>query len=325
MIYITSFIPGIDSASSTYSCLWCKCSSSERYDPRRKWSLLDSSDGARTIEENVELCSKRRQNYNVSHPPLFSFIPLKNVVIDNLHLFLRVADVLINLLITELKRQDSIEKVKTFNEFNAEKYCHLDSYQKFVSSLGIPGFNFYIGRDSKQMKCRTLTGPEKLKVFSRIKIAELLPTLCTRKTTAIQHLWNKLLELNQMFSKKEEELTPDLISSVESQARQWGTDFIAVYQTSRVTPYIHALMNHVAEFMQLHGSILPFTQHGLEKYNDVVTKTYFRCTNHRGEKEIMEKQNRMEHMQDLGVKTKKCLVLPAKLWNGHNRRTCASD
>ena len=61
-------------------------------------------------------------------------IPLSRVVIDNLRLFLRVADVLIDILIVELRRCDSIaDKNK---RFNTDKY---DSFQKFVSSLGIPG------------------------------------------------------------------------------------------------------------------------------------------------------------------------------------------
>ena len=34
-----------------------------------------------------------------------------------------------------------------------------------------------------------------------------------------------------------------------------------------VTPYIHAMAKHVSEFRQIHGSVLPFTQQGLEKYN----------------------------------------------------------
>ena len=57
-------------------------------------------------------CRRGKKQFNVSHPPLFPGIPLKNVVIDNLHLFLRVSDVLINLLVVELKRQDGIERVK---------------------------------------------------------------------------------------------------------------------------------------------------------------------------------------------------------------------
>ena len=75
-----------------------------------------------------------------------------------------------------------------------------------------------------------------------------------------------------------------------------------MYHEDNITPYIHALMNHVGEFMQLHGSILQFLQHGLEKYNDM-TKEYFRSTSHHGKaalRQIMEKQNRLEHLSDLG-------------------------
>lgn len=47
----------------------------------------------------------------MSNKPLFPTIPLMHVVIDNLHLFLRTSDVLIDLLIVELRRQDAIENV----------------------------------------------------------------------------------------------------------------------------------------------------------------------------------------------------------------------
>lgn len=90
----------------------------------------------------------------------------------------------------------------------------------------------------------------------------------------------------QTFSKQPEELSQTDIDSYE-QPREWGR-FIKTYQTGNVTPYIHALMNHVSEFMRLHGSILQFTQHGLEKHNDIVTKDYFRCTSHHGESALLQ-------------------------------------
>ena len=55
-----------------------------------------------------------KQKFDVSHPPQFPTIPLTNVVIDNLHLFLWVADVLINLF-RWLRRQDAIAKVIKFS------------------------------------------------------------------------------------------------------------------------------------------------------------------------------------------------------------------
>ena len=43
-----------------------------------------------------------------------------------------------------------------------------------------------------------------------------------------------------------------------------------------MTPYIHAMHSHVGQFLRQHGGLLPFTQQGIEKYNDRLTKTYFR-------------------------------------------------
>ena len=66
--------------------------------------MTDATNGARTIEENVRLCSSAPSTkFNVSNLPLFPSIPLTNVVVNNLHIFLRVSDVLIDLVIVELR------------------------------------------------------------------------------------------------------------------------------------------------------------------------------------------------------------------------------
>lgn len=86
-------------------------------------------------------------------------------------------------------------------------------------------------------------------------------------------------------------------------------------------------MNHVGEFLKIHGSIIPFTQQGLEKKNDVITKTYFRSSNHQGEtalRQIIEKQNRIEHMETIGIKKIKVHDVHCSNCNGigHNHLTC---
>jgi len=95
---------GIDAANSNHSCIWCKCPISERWNMDLEWSITDTTKGARTVEEIAMLAKKPKstERFNCSHAPLFSFIPMHNVVIDSLHLFLRVCDLLINLLIQEL-------------------------------------------------------------------------------------------------------------------------------------------------------------------------------------------------------------------------------
>ncbi len=65
--------------------------------------MSDTTLGARTTQENLELSALRKKKFNVSRKPLFPMIPLTHVIIDNLHLFLRVTDVLVDLLIVEMK------------------------------------------------------------------------------------------------------------------------------------------------------------------------------------------------------------------------------
>ena len=96
---------GLEAATSDHACIWCKCPKLQRSDMTKTWSITDKNQGARTIEEIAEkskLGKSSKYRFNCSRKPIFSFIPLQRVVIDSLHLFLRISDVLINLLIRDL-------------------------------------------------------------------------------------------------------------------------------------------------------------------------------------------------------------------------------
>ena len=85
-------------------------------------------------------------------------------------------------------------------------------------------------------------------------------------------------------------------------------------------------MNHIGEFMTIHGSILPFNQQALEK-NDVITKIFFRSSNHQGDtalRQIIEKQNRIEHLESIGIKKIKLREIQCSncKGQGHNRLSC---
>ena len=154
-------ITGIDSARSQYACIWCKCSMTDCADVEKKWSISNPSLGARTIEENITLSKlpKSKKEYNVSNPPLFPTILLTKV------LFLQVSDVLIDCFIVQLQVLDAIDKSRKLSSFDPHKFKHLDSFQRFLTSLGIPNFQFWVGQNSKVLKWRTLTSPEKLKTI----------------------------------------------------------------------------------------------------------------------------------------------------------------
>ena len=79
--------------------------------------------------------------------------------------------------------------------------------------------------------------------------------------------------------------------------------------------------------MEIHGSLLPFSQQGLEKLNDVMTKHYFRATSHQNEKallQLIQKQNRIEHLKDMGAQPGKHHSISCNNCSdiGHNMHSC---
>jgi len=70
--------------------------------------------GARTIEEIENLSEsahkKGVETFGCIRQPLLPSIVVDHIVPHILHLFLRISDVLINLLILELRRQDGLKK-----------------------------------------------------------------------------------------------------------------------------------------------------------------------------------------------------------------------
>ncbi|CAH3140038.1 unnamed protein product [Pocillopora meandrina] len=161
---------GLGAANQDYACIWCKCPRGQRHDIQRVWSLSNSAQGARSLEEissfakSKNQCTKSKQ-FICKNNPLFPFIPLDHVVIDTLHLLLRISDNLIELLIRQLRRLDSIEKKVTFTDrFPRDKYKYMAGYEMLLNNLGV-SFQWHIGKESKKLEYRDLTGPEKLKLF----------------------------------------------------------------------------------------------------------------------------------------------------------------
>ena len=97
---------GIESLNCSHACIWCTCPKKDMYNGEKEWSLTDTSKGAHTIEsicEGSKLSAKSKKKFTCARIPLFPMIPISRVVIDNLHLFLRITDNLVNLLITDLR------------------------------------------------------------------------------------------------------------------------------------------------------------------------------------------------------------------------------
>ena len=259
---------GIDSATATHSCIWCICSKNECH-LDKQWSIVDGECGARTVKgmnAAAALPKGSKKKFDCLNPPLFSMIPMHKVIIDNLHLFLRISDLLINLLILDIRRLDGIEKACS-SELG--KYQNLNKYIELLKECKIP-FHFYMCKDSKKLKWRDLTGPEKHRLFARIDLPNAFPTI--PHVQKIQCIWEEFRRLNSLLSS--ESFTESEIASFTASAKSWRSNFLEVYQSKDVTPYMHAFVCHVPEFLRIHGAIVPFTQQGLEKLNDSLTQFF---------------------------------------------------
>ena len=295
-----NLVCGIDSNSSTYSCLWCTCPANQRYDITKVWSMTDKTKGARSIEDISKFAGlKRKDNkYNCSHVPIIEFIPLTRDVPDRLHLFLRISDQLINQLIKDLKTEDNITNMTRICDGKRSSYKHIQGFEKFLKEID-SNWNFYVDKESKMLKRRTFSGPDKLKIIKALKVPDLFPLTSQEKTQRIQLLWDSFMALIKDMDELDIGNTGKILDFNQN-AKKWVTKYISLYPTKDVTPYMHIMAYHVSETIHMHGSLSQFTQQGLEKLNDHITKWYFRSTGFNQQvalKQLLQKQNRLRKLE----------------------------
>ena len=120
----------------------------------------------------------------------------------------------------------------------------------------------------------------------------------------------------------------DEANSIKTKAKSWQTKFLVVYQTKDITQNMHALCLHVPEFLALDGNIEYFTQQGMEKYNDIAFKNFFRSTNHRdvsAVKQLFIKRNRVQFLEAAGcARVKRTDTCSNCNCTGHTIETCTA-
>jgi len=94
---------------------------------------------------------------------VFPSIPIDHVIPDILHLYLRICDALINLIL-ELRRLDGIDKCK-LQTLDRSTATHVATYERFLCEECKISFYMYVNKESKALKWRDLTGPEKRSLF----------------------------------------------------------------------------------------------------------------------------------------------------------------
>ena len=89
---------GLQNATCNHACIWCKVHKDGRWNMSHDHRHFNEGPLRRTMKEIKEMASKSKNNYCCVRQPLVE-IDLDHIVLDELHLMLRVVDVLMDNLI----------------------------------------------------------------------------------------------------------------------------------------------------------------------------------------------------------------------------------
>jgi len=100
---------------------------------------------------------------------------------------------------------------------------------------------------------------------------ELLPDDDT--AVKIQQLWKDFLDLYTKIRMKYE--LDSEVTALSTSIKSWLSGFLYLCQKSDATPYMHAFVMQISQFMRMYKNLTFFIQQGLEKYNDECSKDFF--------------------------------------------------
>ncbi len=122
-------IMGLNSASSNYPCVWCTCHKLNfQYYSQNVFSIKNNYQHARCCEEWNDCLNKNTIDGRLGYinEPLITFIPNHQIIIDPLHVCLRISDKLFDHLLYDIVLLD--EKFKP----NIEDNIHFSILIKFL-------------------------------------------------------------------------------------------------------------------------------------------------------------------------------------------------
>ncbi|GBC36175.2 hypothetical protein GLOIN_2v1763541 [Rhizophagus irregularis DAOM 181602=DAOM 197198] len=231
-----ALVKGLKAANSKYFCLFCECPKDSRGNLNLQWNISENKKG-------------------IEHPSLFPIIELDHWIPDELHVMLRITDVLMDCLFRDL--------MIDLNEF---KKAIKILIEKEMQRIGLTYFQFFESKSKgKSWDWTSLTGPDKLIMLQYFDVKNLLL----------------------------DSFTDAEIDSFEVNAKNWIKLFCeptirksnsinqkrGMFNPTDITPYMHIFVFHIPEFLrklQHKGlNMRQFSTSSIEKKNHLHVKLFF--------------------------------------------------
>ena len=296
---------GLKGATSHYACVWCKIHKDKRWDTSLNLEHYQSPALKRSLQEMIELAGKKKQEnkYCCDHEPLIH-IELDHVVLDELHLLLRILDVLIEHLVRDAldwDRRENWDKRK-----GQQKKEHLNNLQATVRSCGV-SFDIWEktnadGKGSGIYDFTSLLGSDKKKLLKELP-NKLDGVIQPDTVEVVKTIWEKFGEIYSTVTNKSPSI--EMINDYFQKAREWVNLFTSLrdkrigYKRANVTPYMHAMVYHIPTFLQNYKTIKLFTGQGVEKNNDMARAIVLRKSNKwNAPADILKLESRQWNLRD---------------------------
>ena len=295
---------GINAANSLYPCVWCT------WKMKNKLNIEDTEINFPISRNHKEAlsCSKKKdmdEKKGYLNKAIFPFISFDKVVVDILHLTLRITDKLFQLLLDRLQQLDGNDS----SDFNKRSATNV--FRKYIINECKITSPFYIKKvnNESKTKLRKLNQNERIKIINKICDQEQKTTLADifdlknhkedKSILKLSHLFSEFSEITKIIKNLHQDINMD---DLKKKLRDWLKLFIQIDE--KITPYIHVFCFHLPDFIEKFSSLNLFSMQGLEKSNHIAKIYFHRQTNHHKSaftKILLEKINRKEYIHLKGM------------------------
>ena len=194
---------------------------------------------------------------------LLPMIPIERIVIDVLHMYLRISDRLLLVIRREIR------------ESEAQKFVDI-----LISKISCRGR--IVARDG-QVEFSNLVKADRKKIISFLINSDCLYKFLGDRGTQLKCLLSEFEKVMDIVCYSSEPET------VRQATGQFKVAFLKLIQSHWVTPYLHILFHHSHELVDRLGSCLNvFTQQEVERLNFSVSSAFFSTTNFiNGERQVL--------------------------------------
>lgn len=242
---------GLSACNSTHCCFVCKVPKEDFYKNNLKdilnlkRSTFDQSEKLKGVRKKIfEIPIESSEGY--LHEPIFSFISYDDIVFDTLHLSLRLPGKLIKLVFLELRTLDSSTSV------NIDDLPYQKQFFNILEKIGInTPYSIETNDGTDTLVLRNFNGDESLRIMEFLDFEEFFPIQNFPELKNKKGLTYLYKNFHRIFLNLKNNVYIDNPKECEKDTGEWLKEFLKIFHTKHVTPYLHLFVGSYYFFLSI--------------------------------------------------------------------------